>query len=519
LGKPAWKLLPILAFALFSAAELIHGEDRTVRVGVFPAAPLVTAGGKPSGLFIDLVEHIARESEWRLEYVAGTWAESLSRLENGDIDLLPAVSYTPERALKFTYSKNAIFVDSGVLFASPKFALHTIFDLQDRRVAALKGSVFTTAFLDTIATFGVRCNLVYKESNEEVMRAIVRGEADAGVSIYSLGTELAKQYPVVITPISFSPLALEFAVLRGRNAELIETMDRLMAPMIADPDSFYSQAYRRWTQPKGSDSIPPWLLWGLFGLLTLGLILAAATLILRRQVRQKTRHLEIEIVEHKKAEDRAMQSLRERETLLRELHHRTKNTMQIVRSILGLQAVKYPDNEELQRVARNTDDSIQSIALVHEMLYKSRDLSRISVKEYIEELAGLMMKGFAGWEGRVKVDTAIEEGFILIDTAIPFGLILNELLTNSIKHAFPDGRKGTVSIALSREASGAIKLIYADDGVGVPESFDFQGQASFGLRLIQSVGEGQMQGRVSFAGGNGMRCELEIPTDLYLPRV
>jgi two-component sensor histidine kinase/ABC-type amino acid transport substrate-binding protein len=518
--KQSLRVIALVALALLFGLRPLRGEARSVRVGVFPAAPLVIdKGSKPSGLFIDLVEYFSRQSGWKLEYVPGTWAESLSRLERGEIDLLPAVSYTPARALTLTYSKNAVFVDSGVLFASPKFALHTIFDLQDRKVAALRGSVFTTAFMDSIATFGVRCNLAYEASNEELMRAIVRGEADAGVCIYSLGTELARQYPVVITPISFSPLALEYAVLKGRNAELIETVDRLMAPMIADPDSFYSQAYRRWTQPRGPASIPPWLLWGLFGLLALGLLLGAATLILRRQVRQKTRHLETEISEHKKAEERATQSLREKETLLRELYHRTKNTMQIVRSILALQAIKYPANTELQGVAQNTDHSIQSISLVHEMLYKSRDLSRISVKDYIEELARLILTGFGGQDGRVSLSTAIEDGYILIDTAIPFGLILNELMTNAIKHAFPDGRKGTVSIALSTGEPGHMTLRYDDDGVGVPDGFDFQGQGSFGLRLIQNVGEWQMQGRVSFRSERGVHCVVEIPTDLYSPRV
>jgi two-component sensor histidine kinase/ABC-type amino acid transport substrate-binding protein len=514
------RALALAALASLLQAALLCGEARALRVGIFPAAPLVIEKkGKPAGLFIDLIDYFAGKSGWKVEYVAGTWAEALSRLEAGQVDLLPAVGYTADRARRFDFSKNPVYIDSGVLFASPKFAIHSIFDLQGRRVAALEGSIFTKGFLDYIASFGVSCNILYTEDNAAVMRAITRDEADAGVCIYSLGNELAKEYRVAVTPISFSPIALEFAVARGRNADLIAAADRLMAPMVGDPNSFFSQAYRRWITPPSPASIPSWLIWGLLGLLALGLLLGLWTFLLRRQVRQKTRHLEVEIAERRNAEERTAKSLRENETLLRELYHRTKNTMQVVRSILALQAIKYPENGELQRVARNTDESIQSIALVHEMLCKSRDLSRISIKEYIEELARLIFMGFDARDGMVSLSSSIEDGFILIDTALPFGLVLNELIVNSLEHAFPEGRRGTISISLSREESGSIVLRYQDDGVGFPEGFDFREGDSFGLELIRSVGEQQMMGKVAFSSRPGMGCVVEIPTDLYYPRV
>jgi two-component sensor histidine kinase/ABC-type amino acid transport substrate-binding protein len=510
-----------LALLLFFHATLAFGEPRSVRVGLFPAEPLVgERNGKPAGLFIDLVDYFAARLDWRVEYVRGTWEESLARLEGGAIDLMPAVSYTQARSRIYDFSKNAVYIDSGVLFTSPKFALHTIFDLQDRRVAALRGSLFTKAFEDYVAAFGVHCEILLTADNEAVMRAIVGGDADAGVCIYSLGNELAKRYPVEITPISFAPTALEFATFKGRNADLIAGVDRLMAPMVGDPASFYSQVYRKWALPAPAFALPPWLAWGLGGLLVLGLILGSYALLLRRQVKQRTRHLVVEIAERRSSEERLTQSLREKETLLKELYHRTKNTMQVVRSLIALQAVEYPDNREVQALANTTNERIQSIALVHEMLYKSQDLSRISVKEYIERMGSLLFVGASSQErGRIELETAIEDMTILLDMAMPLGLILNELMTNSIRHGFPDGRTGKVRISLVRKDEGKLVLQYSDDGVGVPASFDFQNTTSFGLNLIRSVGEQQMMGRVRFFCEGGVHCVLEIPTDLYNPRI
>jgi|GEM_PF-5628405 ABC-type amino acid transport substrate-binding protein len=178
LKKPSRRILGLIALIVLALTAPLHAETRTVRVGVFPAAPLVIEkDGKPDGLFVGLLDYFSAKAGWKLRYVAGTWRESLARLENGEIDILPAVSYTPERALEFDFSKNPVFIDSGVLFANPKFALHTIFDLQGRQIAALKGSVFTTDFINYTASFGVSCNILYMEDNEAVMRAIVRGDA------------------------------------------------------------------------------------------------------------------------------------------------------------------------------------------------------------------------------------------------------------------------------------------------------------------------------------------------------
>lgn len=276
---------------------------RTVRVGVFPAAPLVLIiDGKPAGLFIDLIEHFSKTLDWRIQYVEGVWSELLISLENGDIDLLPAVGYSSERASKYDFSTNPVYIDNGVLFTRLNYPLHTIFDLQGKRVAAVKGSIFTKGFIQYIESFGVQCTIILTEDNRAVMQAIISDKADVGVSIYSLGNDLMREFPVAITPISFSPVALEFAVPKGKNADLISDINRLMAVMINDPDSLYSQSFLKWTKPPIESKLPNWVWWGIPVVLILGFFLALWNFLLKQKVALKTKHLEMEISEHKESE-------------------------------------------------------------------------------------------------------------------------------------------------------------------------------------------------------------------------
>jgi two-component sensor histidine kinase/ABC-type amino acid transport substrate-binding protein len=498
----------------------VNGEKRTIRIGLFPAAPLVMVQeDKPQGLFIDLIDHFSQTLDWEVEYVPGTWNELLKSLMSGKIDLLPAVGYTKKRTEVYDYNKNPIYLDYGVLFTSPELTIHTIFDLQGKRVAALEGSIFTTGFLNYISSFGIKCSMIMTKDNIEVMRAIVNGDADAGVCIYSLGNELAKEYKVAITPISFSPIALHFAAAKNKNSDLIADIDKIMQGMIGNPDSTYSRSFRKWTMPQQNGEIPEEILWGTLGLLITGLILGLLSFILKRQVNSKTKFLQLEISERKQAEVKIKQSLDEKETLIRELYHRTKNTLQVIRGMIVLQADYLPVNKDIQLLVKNTDDRIQVISLVHQMLYKSKDLSHISIKDYIEELTATVIQKYQSTDDRIMLNLKIDDQFFLLDTAIPFGLILNELLTNSLQHGFTDNRMGAISINLKRISRDKSILEYSDNGTGAPDEFDFRNSGTLGLKLIYSIGENQLMGKVTFINKNGITCLIEFNTSLYKARI
>ena len=224
-------------------------------------------------------------------------------------------------------------------------------------------------------------------------------------------------------------------------------------------------------------------------------------------------------IKHRQAEESIKRSLHEKETLIREIHHRTKNTIQVINAIIAIQAGDFPDNSQLQMVVRNTEDRIQAISLVHEMLYKSQDLSRISIKDYIQELATLILRSYGIFEDRIVVVTEIDDQCFLLDTAIPLGLILNELMTNSLRHAFPDDADGTISITLGDGSSGNTMVRYSDDGVGVPDGFDFRNTSTLGLKLVHSIGEGQLLGVVAMENRKGVQFSIEFSKNIHTARI
>ncbi len=226
-----------------------------------------------------------------------------------------------------------------------------------------------------------------------------------------------------------------------------------------------------------------------------------------------------DITEDKRAEEQLRTLLKEKDVLLRELYHRTKNNMQVIRAMLLLQAAKMPENEQAQKLVKDTENRIMVMALVHQKLYQSHDLSRVPIQDYIGELAQLIMQSYTTTAQNISLAVEVENLSLLLDTAIPCGLILNELLSNALKYAFPDHRHGKISIRLFRNESKNMELLFVDNGVGVPPGFDFRGQDTLGLQTVIAIAEHQMQGRVRFTGEQGVTCTIEFPDTLYSERV
>jgi two-component sensor histidine kinase len=212
-------------------------------------------------------------------------------------------------------------------------------------------------------------------------------------------------------------------------------------------------------------------------------------------------------------------SLREKDTLLRELYHRTKNTMQLISSLISLQSHQFSENKDITELICLTNQRIQAISLVHKMLYEAKDLSKISMKLYIEDLCNLILQGFGKLSNRIKIDLQVDDLFFLIDTAIPFGIILNELMTNSLKYAFSDREKGMINIKLNKDESDNFVFAFKDDGIGLPDEFNPKNNNSLGFNLIYSIGEEQLGGEITIKSERGFSFKLILPQSLYKVRV
>jgi two-component sensor histidine kinase len=203
-------------------------------------------------------------------------------------------------------------------------------------------------------------------------------------------------------------------------------------------------------------------------------------------------HLE-ELVEERTTELRA--ALEHKTALLREVHHRTRNNMQVMSVLLGLHAQSI-DDESTQQFLKGLQARIDSMSLVHQKLHRS-DLMRINLKEYIKDLARTMQVNYRVSSGRITFTFDTEAVLMTIDSAVPFGLLLNELLSNALKHAFPDDRKGEIHITLHTIDEGKRELRVCDNGVGLPENFDLNKANTLGLQLIKILIR-QLRGTVEF---------------------
>ena len=201
----------------------------------------------------------------------------------------------------------------------------------------------------------------------------------------------------------------------------------------------------------------------------------------------------IDITDRKRAEGLLKTSLKEKELLLREIHHRVKNSLQIISSLLSLQASKL-DDEKIIEQYQESENRIHTIALIHESLYQSTDISKIDFKDYVEILVEDIMHSYNVDTNRIKTILEIGEYELGIETAIPLGLIINELVSNSLKHAFKENITGEIKIILEKDKD-IYTLTVKDDGIGLPDDFDLKNTSSLGMLLVNSL-VNQLEGEI-----------------------
>jgi two-component sensor histidine kinase len=204
-------------------------------------------------------------------------------------------------------------------------------------------------------------------------------------------------------------------------------------------------------------------------------------------------------------------ALKERDVLLQEVHHRVKNNLQVISSLINMQvrSLALGVSRDALEVCQAR---VQAIALIHEKLYQSSDYSRVPFPDYARSLASNVFQAIGVAAESISLELAVADVALAVDKAIHCGLILNELLTNALKHAFPDGRAGTIRVELSRADEGSLQLLVADDGVGLPGGLDAPRASSLGLRLVGMLAE-QMAARLEVDSTRGTTFRLIVPAE------
>ena len=214
----------------------------------------------------------------------------------------------------------------------------------------------------------------------------------------------------------------------------------------------------------------------------------------------------IDISEQKKNESLLESSLAEKEILLKEIHHRVKNNLQIISSLIVLQE-QYINNENVSDIFKDFQNRIKVMALIHQSLYNSENLNKIDLSNYIHNLVNNLFKVYSANSKQIKLQMEIEDIDLALDKAIPFGLIINELVSNSLKHAFSKNDNGKISVKLKKDRKNRISLDVYDNGKGFPEDLDYKNSDSLGLNLIYTMTK-QMDGKIVIEKKNGTHVKI-----------
>ena len=228
------------------------------------------------------------------------------------------------------------------------------------------------------------------------------------------------------------------------------------------------------------------------------------------ELKKANSSLAAEISVRKNAEERAEASLQEKEILLKEVYHRTKNNMQVIIGLLDLQTRK-TRSEETLRILRDMSSRIYSMSLVHDLLYRSKNLAEIRLDVYLTKLAESLISIYETEEIEVELHVESVAVPINLQFAVPLGLVINEIISNSLKYAFPSRKQGTITIKADAYGENGIDLKIGDNGIGLPRGLDVDALETLGMRLIQEVVEDQLLGDLDKDSSNGLNYTISIP--------
>lgn len=306
-------MIPKLAFLLFFillsatsvfARDIKDEQGQVIRVGVFPNPPVAFKDDKGEwrGISIDVLQAIADQRGWKLEYIEGSFSEHLKNFETDAIDIISMMAYSDKRAEKYTFSRTPIISNWGLVYSRPDSNIPSLLELEGKRVGVMKNNIHDRAFRKLAKKFGLKVKIIELANFRDVMENIQTGKIDAGVANRLFGALNASKYNLIETGIIFNPINIHYSSLNPDNKIILDAIDQQLLTFKTDKDSVYFSALHRWmTQPAHTQSYL-WLIWLVVGLLAVSIIMFGVTVLLRKQVAIRTHELQSEVDERREAE-------------------------------------------------------------------------------------------------------------------------------------------------------------------------------------------------------------------------
>lgn len=540
----------IVALVTFSCCETpaARAEVRTITVGVYENAPKVftSESGKPAGIFIDIIEHIAKVERWNLRYVSGTWGEGLDRLQRGEIDLMPDVAYSAERATIYSFHNTPALSSWYQVYAPQGSNIRSLLDLNNKRILVLERSVQQAAFVKLSKGFGFTSTIIPVQDYKTMFETVAKGEADAAITNRFYGMMHAKKYGLEDTSVVLEPSDLYFAAPMNADRQLLDAIDRHLMAMKQDHKSAYYASLKKWTAEKVSFKLPAWLkITGVIAGMAL-LISLAGSFVLKHQVTLRTREL-------KQINQEMEQRIARRTTELTVANNKLKELDQLksmfiasmshelrtpLNSIIGFTGMTLQglsgelNHEQKDNLARVYKSAKHLLALISDVIDISKIeagrvesfLEKVSLKEIVEEAV-------ASVEPQMKEKGLALELDILADVQLTTDRKrLLQCLLNFLSNAVKFTEAGKVAVT-SRELDGCVEVAVSDTGIGIsekdlPKLFEaFErldshlrvkaGGTGLGLYLTKKLVTDILHGDVSVQSreGEGSSFSLRVPID------
>jgi len=470
-------------FAIPSA----NAETRTVKVGVYENPPKVFTleSGKPAGIFIDIIEHIAEREGWRLQYVFGTWAEGLDRLADGKIDLMPDVANTAERAKIYDFHQVPVLSSWFQVYAGKSAGIRSILDLVGKKIAVLERSVQEAAFAQLAEGFGLEATLIPVPDYSTIFAIVAGGQADAAVTNRFFGVMHAKKFGLEDTKVVFHPTLLFFAAPKNAPKAFLDTLDTYLSGLKNDSESAYYQSLKRWISEEVPFKFPLWAKivgWivaaVLFISLAGGAFLKHQVNVRTRQLRQINQEMESRIVERTaelaEATERAQEADRIKSAFLATMSHELRTPLNSIIGFTGimLQGLAGPLNPEQQKQMGMVQRSARHLlALINDVLDISKieagqmklSIDTFDLKASLEKTIKAILP-LAGKKGLdVQLDLDMNQVNATADQ-VRFEQVVLNLLNNAVKFT----EKGHIRISCRIE-NNHCSLSVSDTGIGIKE--------------------------------------------------
>ena len=470
--------------------------QRVVRVGLYENAPKVYSDerGRAVGLFPELLDAMARRERWRLQYVPCAWADCLLQLERGELDLMPDVAFSAERAERFDFHAVSVANSWSQVYVQPSLKVQTLADLAGRRIAVLEGGIQQRFLEQLMSGNGLAYEPVPVSSLDEGYRAVLDGQADAVVTNSFFAARNGQKYRLGETPIVFLPTSLYFAAPKGLHPDLLAAIDRHIIAWRSDANSIYYDALRRTMSSPAATSTPAWMGWSLTVLLGVLVFLGGVTLMLRNKVRRRTQRLvealedlrqERANLEHavaqrtaelRAAKEEAEALSRAKSDFLAVMSHEIRTPMNAILGMLYLALQRKIDPALRSQLTKAQGAARSLLGIINDILDFSKiEAGKLSI-EQVEFGLDAVLEQLTDAIGYQAEQKGIEF-LIRYDPAIPPRLIgdplrLGQVLLNLCGNAIKFTERGEVELAFQKIAVDADGLILQvcvrDSGIGIP---------------------------------------------------